>query len=56
VTEKFDKLIADLMKENMMAVNVLGQASSEPYDISDVRTPKVMGMRRRLKIRKKKSK
>lgn len=40
----------------MMAVDVLGANSDKPYDTSDVRTPKVMGMRRRLNFKKKKIK
>lgn len=43
MTKKFDDLYQKLIRENMMSVDVLGQASAEPYDTSDVRTPKVIG-------------
>lgn len=51
MTKKFDKLYKE-----MMSVDVLGANSAEPYNTSDVRTPKVLGMRKRLNFKKKKSK
>jgi hypothetical protein len=48
MTKKFDNLYKKLM-ENMMSVDVLGTNSDKPYDTTDVRTPKVLGIRKRKK-------
>jgi hypothetical protein len=47
VTPRFDKLFKE-----MMSVDVLGPASSQPYDTSDVRTPEILGVRKRKKSKK----
>lgn len=48
MTKNFDNLYKKLM-ENMMSIDVLGPNSDKPYDTSDIRTPKVLGMRKRKK-------
>lgn len=52
MTKKFDNFI----KESMTDAGVLG--NDGPYDVSDVRTPKILGpmLRRRKKHKKKRHK
>lgn len=54
---RFKNIYDSILKENMMAVDILGGNSDKPYDTSDVRTPKVLGsFTRNGKLKKKRSK
>jgi hypothetical protein len=54
---RFQNIYHSILKENMMAVDILGSNSDKPYDTSDVRTPKIFGtLTRKGKLKKKKAK